>query len=161
MVQDHEELGERGEASQVETVSDENKSLMWVLLKQLRPGMDLSRVVLPTFVLEPRSFLNKLSDYYYHADLLSRCAMGRARHPPPRGCRGSPGDGPCTLCLSGALTPGRSCWTGRVGLSHVHQGLLPGEPSTLCAPEPWHCALRLNKAEGGRGPAGSGACRGS
>ncbi|KAB0401093.1 hypothetical protein E2I00_019560, partial [Balaenoptera physalus] len=64
-----------GEASQVETVSDEHKSLMWVLLKQLRPGMDLSRVVLPTFVLEPRSFLNKLSDYYYHADLLSRAAL--------------------------------------------------------------------------------------
>lgn len=37
---------------------------MWILLKQLRPGMDLSRVVLPTFILEPRSFLNKLSDYY-------------------------------------------------------------------------------------------------
>ncbi|EPY87592.1 oxysterol-binding protein-related protein 5 isoform 2 [Camelus ferus] len=63
------------DASQVETVSEENKSLMWVLLKQLRPGMDLSRVVLPTFVLEPRSFLNKLSDYYCHADLLSRAAL--------------------------------------------------------------------------------------
>uniref|UniRef100_A0A2I3RGC9 Oxysterol-binding protein-related protein 5 n=1 Tax=Pan troglodytes TaxID=9598 RepID=A0A2I3RGC9_PANTR len=70
-----EDLGELGEASQVETVSEENKSLMWTLLKQLRPGMDLSRVVLPTFVLEPRSFLNKLSDYYYHADLLSRAAV--------------------------------------------------------------------------------------
>ncbi|XP_074227605.1 oxysterol-binding protein-related protein 5 isoform X2 [Camelus bactrianus] len=71
----HEELGELGAASQVETVSEENKSLMWVLLKQLRPGMDLSRVVLPTFVLEPRSFLSKLSDYYCHADLLSRAAL--------------------------------------------------------------------------------------
>ncbi|XP_054097185.1 oxysterol-binding protein-related protein 5 isoform X1 [Callithrix jacchus] len=73
--QAQEELGELGEASQVETVSEENKSLMWTLLKQLRPGMDLSRVVLPTFVLEPRSFLNKLSDHYYHADLLSRAAV--------------------------------------------------------------------------------------
>uniref|UniRef100_A0A8C9B0A1 Oxysterol-binding protein n=1 Tax=Prolemur simus TaxID=1328070 RepID=A0A8C9B0A1_PROSS len=70
----HEELGELGEAAQVETVSAEHKSLMWVLLKQLRPGMDLSRVALPTFVLEPRSFLSKLSDYYCHADLLSRAA---------------------------------------------------------------------------------------
>lgn len=61
-----------GEAAQVETVSEENKGLIWMLLKQLRPGMDLSRVVLPTFVLEPRSFLSKLSDYYCHADLLSR-----------------------------------------------------------------------------------------
>ncbi|KAM8814042.1 oxysterol-binding protein-related protein 5 isoform 2-T3 [Rhynchonycteris naso] len=70
-----EELGELGEASQVQTVSEENRSLMWLLLKQLRPGMDLSRVVLPTFVLEPRSFLSKLSDYYCHADLLSRAAL--------------------------------------------------------------------------------------
>lgn len=56
----------------METVSEENKGLIWSLLKQLRPGMDLSKVVLPTFILEPRSFLDKLSDYYYHADLLSQ-----------------------------------------------------------------------------------------
>uniref|UniRef100_A0A665UEG9 Oxysterol-binding protein n=1 Tax=Echeneis naucrates TaxID=173247 RepID=A0A665UEG9_ECHNA len=64
-----------GEASQVETVSEENKGLIWGLLKQLRPGMDLSKVVLPTFILEPRSFLDKLSDYYYHADLLSQAVL--------------------------------------------------------------------------------------
>ncbi|XP_029437976.1 oxysterol-binding protein-related protein 5 isoform X2 [Rhinatrema bivittatum] len=75
MEQIYEEFGATGEASQTETVSEENKSLMWTLLKQLRPGMDLSRVVLPTFILEPRSFLNKLSDYYYHADLLSQAAL--------------------------------------------------------------------------------------
>lgn len=56
----------------METVSEENKGLIWGLLKQLRPGMDLSKVVLPTFILEPRSFLDKLSDYYYHANLLSQ-----------------------------------------------------------------------------------------
>nr|XP_023692546.1 oxysterol-binding protein-related protein 8 isoform X2 [Paramormyrops kingsleyae] len=75
MEQSHEELGEAGEASQTETVSEENKSLMWTLLKQVRPGMDLSKVVLPTFILEPRSFLDKLSDYYYHADFLSEAAV--------------------------------------------------------------------------------------
>ncbi|XP_068132748.1 oxysterol-binding protein-related protein 8 isoform X2 [Hyperolius riggenbachi] len=71
----HEELGEAGEASQTETVSEEHKSLIWTLLKQVRPGMDLSKVVLPTFILEPRSFLDKLSDYYYHADFLSEAAL--------------------------------------------------------------------------------------
>ncbi|XP_018111434.1 oxysterol-binding protein-related protein 8 isoform X3 [Xenopus laevis] len=70
-----EELGEAGEASQTETVSEEHKSLIWTLLKQVRPGMDLSKVVLPTFILEPRSFLDKLSDYYYHADFLSEAAL--------------------------------------------------------------------------------------
>ncbi|XP_037694732.1 oxysterol-binding protein-related protein 5 isoform X2 [Choloepus didactylus] len=83
--QAHEELGEQGERSQVEAVSEENRGLIWVLLRQLRPGMDLSRVVLPTAVLEPRSFLSKLSDHCYHADLLSRAALeedayGRMKH---------------------------------------------------------------------------------
>uniref|UniRef100_G3PAN9 Oxysterol-binding protein n=1 Tax=Gasterosteus aculeatus aculeatus TaxID=481459 RepID=G3PAN9_GASAC len=73
--QSAEEMAEAGEASQVETVSEENKGLIWSLLKQLRPGMDLSKVVLPTFILEPRSFLDKLSDYYYHADLLSQAVL--------------------------------------------------------------------------------------
>uniref|UniRef100_A0A4W6ER77 Oxysterol-binding protein n=1 Tax=Lates calcarifer TaxID=8187 RepID=A0A4W6ER77_LATCA len=73
--QSTEEMAEAGEASQVETVSEENKGLIWGLLKQLRPGMDLSKVVLPTFILEPRSFLDKLSDYYYHADLLSQAVL--------------------------------------------------------------------------------------
>ncbi|KAL2094142.1 hypothetical protein ACEWY4_011454 [Coilia grayii] len=73
--QGQEEMAEAGEALQVETVSEENRGLIWTLLKQLRPGMDLSKVVLPTFILEPRSFLDKLSDYYYHADLLSQAVL--------------------------------------------------------------------------------------
>ncbi|NXO96526.1 OSBL8 protein, partial [Certhia brachydactyla] len=73
--QSHEEIVEAGEAAQTEEVSEENKSLIWTLLKQVRPGMDLSKVVLPTFILEPRSFLDKLSDYYYHADFLSEAAL--------------------------------------------------------------------------------------
>ncbi|XP_039762579.1 oxysterol-binding protein-related protein 8 isoform X3 [Pararge aegeria] len=64
------EIGVSGEL--VEEVAEENKSLLWFLLKQVRPGMDLSKVVLPTFILEPRSFLDKLSDNYYHADLLAQ-----------------------------------------------------------------------------------------
>lgn len=72
---EHEELGVQGDESQTEEVNDEDKSLIWALLKQVRPGMDLSKVVLPTFILEPRSFLDKLSDYYYHADLLSDAVL--------------------------------------------------------------------------------------
>lgn len=51
---------------------EEGRSLVWALLRQLRPGMDLSHVLFPTSVLEPRSFLCKLADHYHHADLLSR-----------------------------------------------------------------------------------------
>ena len=60
---------------QTEEFSEENKSIVWFLMKQVRPGMDLSKVVLPTFILEPRSFLDKLSDYYYHADIISRVSL--------------------------------------------------------------------------------------
>lgn len=70
-----EEFGLAGDAGQTEEVADENKSLIWSLVKQVRPGMDLSKVVLPTFILEPRSFLDKLSDYYYHSDILSRAVL--------------------------------------------------------------------------------------
>jgi hypothetical protein len=65
----HEVFGDAND--QTEEISDENKSIVWFLVKQVRPGMDLSKVVLPTFILEPRSFLDKISDYYYHADILS------------------------------------------------------------------------------------------
>lgn len=37
--------------------------------------MDLSKVVLPTFILEPRSFLDKLSDSFYHADIISKAVQ--------------------------------------------------------------------------------------
>lgn len=73
--QPQEELGEPGAAAQVEAVSEGHRGLVWALLRQLRPGMDLSRVALPTFVLEPRSFLCKLADHYAHADLLSRAVL--------------------------------------------------------------------------------------
>jgi len=64
-------FGELGNKGQTEEVDEENKSLIYCLVKQVRPGMDLSKVVLPTFILEPRSFLEKLTDFYYHSDLLN------------------------------------------------------------------------------------------
>ena len=51
---------------QEEAIGDESQGLVSMLLKQVRPGMDLSRVVLPTFILEPRSFLEKLGDFFAH-----------------------------------------------------------------------------------------------
>ncbi|KNC54187.1 oxysterol-binding protein [Thecamonas trahens ATCC 50062] len=52
-------------------IQGENKGLVKTLLKQVRPGMDLSKVVLPTFILEPRSFLEKMTDFFAHNDLLA------------------------------------------------------------------------------------------
>lgn len=33
------------------------------IISQLRPGADLSRVTLPTFILEPRSMLERITKY--------------------------------------------------------------------------------------------------
>lgn len=60
---------------QVEELAEEHKSLIWFLVKQVRPGMDLSKVVLPTFILEPRSFLDKLADSFYHVDIISKAVV--------------------------------------------------------------------------------------
>lgn len=35
------------------------------IISQLRPGADLSRVVLPTFILEPRSMLERITKCVY------------------------------------------------------------------------------------------------
>eukprot|EP00727_Mastigamoeba_balamuthi_P005642 m51a1_g1698 putative C-tail anchored protein, PH and oxysterol-binding protein domain (1024) ;mRNA; f:483968-488325 len=51
---------------------EEGKSILLGLMKQLRPGIDLSRVTLPTHILEPRSFLEKTTDYFAHIELLSQ-----------------------------------------------------------------------------------------
>ncbi|PHH92597.1 hypothetical protein CDD83_6658 [Cordyceps sp. RAO-2017] len=40
------------------------------IISQLRPGADLSRVVLPTFILEPRSMLERITNFMCHPELL-------------------------------------------------------------------------------------------
>ena len=40
---------------------DDNGQVLSHIISQLRPGADLSRVVLPTFILEPRSMLERIT----------------------------------------------------------------------------------------------------
>ncbi|THH32625.1 hypothetical protein EUX98_g1583 [Antrodiella citrinella] len=50
---------------------DENEgSIISSLISQLRVGMDLSKVTFPTFVLEPRSMLERITDFMSHPDLI-------------------------------------------------------------------------------------------
>ena len=53
-----------------EKLDEAPKSILLGMMKQLKPGMDLSRVTLPTFILEPRSFLEKFSDFMAHSSIL-------------------------------------------------------------------------------------------
>lgn len=51
-----------------------HKSVILHLLAQLKLGMDLTRVVLPTFVLEKRSLLEMYADFLGHSELFVRIA---------------------------------------------------------------------------------------
>ncbi|XP_045477883.1 oxysterol-binding protein-related protein 9 isoform X2 [Harmonia axyridis] len=48
---------------------DSNVSVIRHLLSQVKIGMDLTKVVLPTFILERRSLLEMYADYFAHPDL--------------------------------------------------------------------------------------------
>uniref|UniRef100_A0A8D0L966 Oxysterol-binding protein n=1 Tax=Sphenodon punctatus TaxID=8508 RepID=A0A8D0L966_SPHPU len=61
----HDDRDEDGEGESVE----EHKSVIMHLLSQVRLGMDLTKVVLPTFILERRSLLEMYADFFAHPDL--------------------------------------------------------------------------------------------
>ncbi|KJA25929.1 hypothetical protein HYPSUDRAFT_36768 [Hypholoma sublateritium FD-334 SS-4] len=51
-------------------LDDDEGSIITSLISQLRVGMDLSKVTFPTFVLEPRSMLERITDFMSHPDLI-------------------------------------------------------------------------------------------
>lgn len=59
-----------GDADCTEVLEDNSRSILMGIINQLRKDMDLQRVTLPTFVLEPRSMLERVSDFFSHPDLL-------------------------------------------------------------------------------------------
>lgn len=52
-----------------EDVEPEHPSVLGHLIRQLRPGQDLTRVLIPSFFLEDRSLLEKLADVMMHPQL--------------------------------------------------------------------------------------------
>ncbi|XP_034634496.1 oxysterol-binding protein-related protein 9 isoform X2 [Trachemys scripta elegans] len=61
-------LDDRDDDGEGESV-EEHKSVIMHLLSQVRLGMDLTKVVLPTFILERRSLLEMYADFFAHPDL--------------------------------------------------------------------------------------------
>ncbi|KAH9820521.1 hypothetical protein DFH28DRAFT_1020420 [Melampsora americana] len=53
-----------------EVLDEEPRNMLLALISQLRIGMDLHKVTLPTFVLEPRSMLERITDFLSHPDLI-------------------------------------------------------------------------------------------
>jgi len=48
-----------------------NKSVIMHMLSQVRVGMDLTRIVLPTFILEKRSLLEMYAEFLAHPDIFA------------------------------------------------------------------------------------------
>ncbi|MBW0503603.1 hypothetical protein O181_043318 [Austropuccinia psidii MF-1] len=63
-------------AEDEEVLDEEPRNMLLALISQLRIGMDLHKVTLPTFVLEPRSMLERITDFLSHPDLI----FGASRH---------------------------------------------------------------------------------
>ncbi|KAL4930010.1 OSBP family protein [Aspergillus undulatus] len=53
-----------------EVVEPDHGNVLSHIIAQLRPGADLSRVVLPTFILEPRSMLERITNFMAHPETL-------------------------------------------------------------------------------------------
>ncbi|RKP25323.1 hypothetical protein SYNPS1DRAFT_15817 [Syncephalis pseudoplumigaleata] len=57
-----------------EVIPEESRSILMGIISQLSKGVDLHRVTLPTFVLEPRSFLERATDFMSHPELILKTA---------------------------------------------------------------------------------------
>ncbi|OMJ24321.1 Oxysterol-binding protein-like protein [Smittium culicis] len=53
-----------------EELGEEPRNIILSMVSQLTTNMDLSRVTLPTFVLETRSFTERITDFFTHPDFL-------------------------------------------------------------------------------------------
>ncbi|EON68463.1 hypothetical protein W97_07673 [Coniosporium apollinis CBS 100218] len=68
-----EESRERGDSvndKDEEALDSEQGNVLSHIISQLRPGADLSRVTLPTFILEPRSMLERITNFMAHPELM-------------------------------------------------------------------------------------------
>ncbi|XP_027224999.1 oxysterol-binding protein-related protein 11 isoform X3 [Penaeus vannamei] len=70
-VSDDDEAGGDGDLGEV---GDGQRSVIMHIISQLRLGMDLTRVTLPTFILERRSLLEMFADFLGHPDYFAKIA---------------------------------------------------------------------------------------
>lgn len=48
----------------IDEMDNEGQSILMGIIAQLRPGMDLSRITLPTFILEKKSMLERITNFF-------------------------------------------------------------------------------------------------
>ena len=71
---DPSDVEEEGQEKETNDVSDgvaANRSIIMHMISQVRVGMDLTKIVLPTFILEKRSLLEMYADFMAHPDIFA------------------------------------------------------------------------------------------
>lgn len=58
------------ESECTEILEEDSKSIILNLISQLGKDMNLHKITLPVFVLEPRSMLERITDFMSHPDIL-------------------------------------------------------------------------------------------
>lgn len=53
-----------------EEIEEEPRNIILGMISQVSIGMDLSKISFPTFVLEPRSLLERITDFMSHQDII-------------------------------------------------------------------------------------------
>ena len=48
----------------IDEVDSEYQNILLSIIAQLRPGMDLSKITLPTFILEKKSMLERITNFF-------------------------------------------------------------------------------------------------
>lgn len=48
----------------IDEVDSEGQNILMSIIAQLRPGMDLSKITLPTFILEKKSMLERITNFF-------------------------------------------------------------------------------------------------
>ncbi|ABN68302.2 Oxysterol binding protein-like protein OBPa [Scheffersomyces stipitis CBS 6054] len=54
----------------IDEVDNEGQSILMGIIAQLRPGMDLSKITLPTFILEKKSMLERITNFFQIPQIL-------------------------------------------------------------------------------------------
>ncbi|KAH3676807.1 hypothetical protein OGATHE_001297 [Ogataea polymorpha] len=66
----HQEKNVSDDIEDIDEVDDQGQSILMGIISQLRPGSDLSRITLPTFILERKSMLERITNQLQQPDIL-------------------------------------------------------------------------------------------
>ncbi|CAR26087.1 ZYRO0B01540p [Zygosaccharomyces rouxii] len=62
--------GEPADSDDIEETDESGQSILLNIISQLKPGSDLSRITLPTFILEKRSMLERITNQLQHPEIV-------------------------------------------------------------------------------------------